>query len=106
MTESEYTARQLKEIKAALDKRVADVKLSVHETLVQRGDAAPFISKAKAYKIYGRDIIDNWIKWGLLPEVKDGDRNYMIRLEVARLIALSERMNRCEFYQHERESEI
>ena len=88
MTQSEYTAQQLKEIKAALDKRVADVKLSVHETLVQR------------------DIIDNWIKWGLLPEVKDGDRNYMIRLEVARLIALSERMNRCEFYQHERESEI
>lgn len=106
MTQAEYTAQQLREIKAALDKRIADVRLTVHETLVQRGDASPFISKEKACRVYGRGTVSNWIKWGLLPEIKDGDRNCTIRLEVARLIALSERMSRCEFYQHERESEI
>jgi|GEM_PF-1932855 hypothetical protein bfra3_11606 len=106
MTQAEYTAQQLKEIRSALEKRIADVKLTVHETLVQRGDTSPFISKEKAYRVYGRKTVSNWIKWGLLLEVKDGDNNSKTRLEVARLIALSERMSRCEFYQHERESEI
>lgn len=106
MTQAEYTAKQLQEIKAALDKRIADVKLTVHETLVQRGDAAPFISKNKAYRVYGRETIDNWIEWGLLPQIKDGDGTCKIRLSVSCLIVLSERMSRCEFYQHERETEI
>ncbi len=106
MNQVEYTAQQLKEIKAAIENKIADVKLTVHETLVQIGDTSPFISKEKACRVYGRVTVNNWIKWGLLPEIKDGDKNCKIRLEVARLIALSERMSRCEFYQHERESEI
>lgn len=106
MSFGDYIREELSEIKASLDKRVADIELTVHQTLVQRGDTSPFISKAKAYKIYGRSIVDNWIKWGLLPEIKDGDGNCNIRIEVARLIALSKRMSRAEFYKHERESEL
>lgn len=100
-----YIETEIAEIKTALSKRKADIKLSVHETLVQRGETAPFMTKAKAYRIYGRKQVENWISWGLLEEIKDGDRNSGVRLEVSSLIALSERCSRNEFYSFNREPE-
>ena len=85
-----------------LEQKITDARIVANETLVASGQAAPFITKSKAYKLYGRSNVDNWIKWGLLPEVKDGDVNTQVRLEVSRLIALSGRLNRCEFYENER----
>lgn len=60
------------------------------------------MSKSKAYRLYGRKIVDAWIRWGLLPEVKDGDENSKIRLDTARLNVLARSMHRCEFYENER----
>lgn len=93
---------ELQYMNQRLDKRISDIRVAVHEILVQQGRAVPFISKNKAYEVYGRKTVDNWIKWGLLPEVKDGEDNCRIRLEVSRLIMLAGTSNRSEYFEHER----
>jgi hypothetical protein len=90
----------IRDLRRSLDNRAIDLEAAVHFILVQTGNASPMINKSRAYKKYGRSNVDNWVKWGLLDEVKDGDGNHEIRFEVARLMQLARTSNRCEFYEH------
>lgn len=96
---------EMERIARVIDRKITDARIVANETLVACGQAAPFITKSKAFKLYGRANVENWIKWKLLPEVKDGDVNTQVRLEVSRLIALSGKMHRCEFYTNERNND-
>lgn len=54
----------------------------------------PYISKAQAYKIYGRKNVDFWIKKSLIKEIKDGDNTATIRLDRIKLEIVAATSNR------------
>lgn len=59
---------------------IAGQKYAVKATLVELGLLKPFLTKAQAYKSYGRGTVDRWIGEGLVKIIKDGDSSSSIRI--------------------------
>ena len=57
-----------------------------------------YVSKNQAYGIYGRRLVDRWIKEKLIKEIKDGDKSHKIRLDVVELEKVAAFSNRTSFY--------
>jgi len=65
---------------------------SVSETKLK-----PYISKKQASNLYGRAIVDRWIKEGLVKEIKDGDNSSTIRIDRIQLEIIAKSSNRSSF---------
>lgn len=87
-------------IKQMLDNRTNDIKASVHATLVMEGNAAPFINQSKAFRIYGRENIENWVEWGLIERIKDREGSGQVRYDLSKLILIAGMPNRCEYFKN------
>lgn len=89
--------RRLREI---IENRVNDIKVSVHETLVMQGNTAPFINQSKAYRMFGRNNITNWEKWGLIQGIKDGETNGQVRYDLSKLLLIAGTPNRNAYFKN------
>ncbi|MGF7079726.1 hypothetical protein [Mucilaginibacter sp. UYCu711] len=69
---SPYQLKQLWALAAALGAQIA---------LVRTGQLKPYLSKAEAYRLYGRKNIEAWIREGMLTPRKDGDHSASWRLD-------------------------
>ena len=57
----------------------------------------PYISKKQAYKLYGRVIVDRWIKEGLVKEIKDCENTATIRIDRIQIEIIAISCNRSSF---------
>ena len=87
-------------IRQTIENRINDIRVSVHETLVMQGNAAPFINQSKAYRTFGRKNIMNWEAWGLIEGIKDQEGNGQVRYDLAKLILIAGTPNRSEYFQN------
>lgn len=85
-------------VRQMLENRVNDINASVHATLVMQGNAAPFINQSKAFRIYGRENIENWVEWGLIERIKDREGTGQVRYDLSKLILIAGTPNRCEYF--------
>ena len=74
--------------------------LGIQEYQSQFGNMPKYLSKNQAYQKYGRKIVDRWIKEGLIKELKDGDKQYKIRLDRLELEKVAAFSNRPSFFRH------
>lgn len=47
-------------------------ELGAKRALIEVGEIKPFISKSKAYSLYGRGVVQRWVEEGLIRPSKDG----------------------------------
>jgi len=80
------------------DLLLAAAKTARAATLIDVGKLSPFLSQKKAYEIYGEMNVRNWVKWGKVDKVKDGDKYCKVRLSRLELEAAAEASNRCEYF--------
>lgn len=66
------------------------------------GVIKPFISKAEAYRKYGRSVVDRWISEGLISLIKDGPDSSKIRIERSQIEQVAISSNRISYYNHHR----
>lgn len=75
-----------------IDRRIGH---AVERALVDAGVRSSMISKAEAYRRFGRTAVDDWIARARVREVRDGTGK-RIRLSLAQLAACAEQSNiRC-----------
>lgn len=91
---------EIARIRQAIDNRVNDIRVSVHETLVMQGNASPFINQSKAYRMFGRVNVTNWENWGLIERIKDGEGNGQVRYDLSKLMMIAGTPNRCEYFKN------
>lgn len=72
-------------------------EMGAMKALSQSGALKPYLSKAEAYKIYGRRNIDRWIKENLIEEITDGIST-KIRLERIQLESIAKSSNRASWF--------
>ena len=63
-------------------------------TLSKYGLIKPYMSKFQAQKIYGRCIVDRWIKEGLITPRKDGQSKDKWRIDRNEIEAVAKACNR------------
>jgi hypothetical protein len=73
-------------------------RFSSVQSLISAGLIKRFISKAEAYRQYGRANVDFWIKSDLVKMVKDGDNSSTLRLDRIQLEAVALTSNRAEWF--------
>lgn len=93
---------EVRRIHQVIDNHTHDIKVAVHETLVQKGEVPAYISLKKAQDVYGRVSIDNWVKWGLIEPVRDGEGTSKYRIEVGKLIMIAGNGNRNEYFKNKK----
>jgi len=54
----------------------------------------PYLCKKEAGRIYGVEDLKNWIKKGLVKEIKDGENNSKVRLDRIQLEIVAATSNR------------
>lgn len=69
-------------------------ELGAQRALIMAGELAPYMSKAEAYRQYGRSQVDRWLKEELLTPVKDGTKTSRVRLDRMQLEVLAKSSNR------------
>ncbi|WP_214228597.1 hypothetical protein [Pedobacter sp. B4-66] len=74
--------------------------LGATKALTDAGVLKPYLSKAEAYRIYSRRLIDRWLKENLLIPEKDGDGGAKIRLSRVRLEVLARTSNRVSWFKN------
>jgi len=74
------------------------VKVAITGALIEVGVLPPFISQKKAYELYGEMNVRNWIKWGKVEKIKDGDKNCKVRLSRLELEAAAQAFSCCEWF--------
>ena len=65
---------------------------SISETILK-----PYISKREAHRLYGRAIVDRWIKEGLIKEIKDGENSSTVRIDRIQIEIIAKSSNRSSF---------
>jgi hypothetical protein len=68
-------------------------ELGATRALAQAGVIKPLVTKAEAYRIYGRANVESWVRAGLIPIHKDGDFNTKVRLERIQLEVIAKSNN-------------
>jgi hypothetical protein len=59
----------------------AGAELGALQALISAGKLKPYITKATAYKLYGRKHIERWLDEGLLTPRKDGNHSAGWRID-------------------------
>jgi hypothetical protein len=59
----------------------AGAELGALIALIKTGQLKPYITKAEAYRLYGRKNIDRWLDEGLLTPRKDGSHSAAWRID-------------------------
>lgn len=72
------------------------------QALEDMGKKKPFMSKAEAYRKYGRTVVDRWINEGLISLIKDGPDSSKIRIERKQIEQVAISSNRISYYNHHR----
>jgi len=57
----------------------------------------PYMSKREAHRLYGRAIVDRWIKEGLIKEIKDGENSSTVRIDRIQIDIVAKSSNRSSF---------
>lgn len=73
--------------------------------LQDKGQIEPYISLSKAYRMYGRRIVERWINESLIDVIKDGDINTKCRISREQIELVAEESNRTIFYTHKYEKQ-
>ena len=73
-------------------------ELGAKNALMQAGLTKPTISQTKAYELYGRKIVERWVREGLIEPKKDGDKNATVRYDHLLLDLLSKSSNHVSFF--------
>ena len=73
--------------------------IAAKKAMASAGILSPYVSKAQAYKMYSRRLVDRWIKEGLIKEIKDGEYNMKIRISRIELETAAATSNRVSWYQ-------
>lgn len=76
------------------------VKAGVNLALTELGMKKAYFSKAEAYRVYGRKLVDRWLREKLIKRVKDGTNTSNIRLSRIELEAVAMTSNRMSWYSH------
>ena len=69
-------------------------ELGGKKALISIGKLSPTISKAEAYRLYGRAQVDRWIDERLIIPQKDGENTSRVRLDRMRLETIAKSSNR------------
>lgn len=72
--------------------------IGAQKVLIETMQLKPYVSKSEAYKLYGRRLVDRWLKEGLIKQIKDGDSNHSIRIDRLQLESVASASNRISFY--------
>jgi len=56
-------------------------ELGAMQALISTGKLKPYITKAQAFRLYGRKNIERWLNEGLLTPRKDGDHSAGWRID-------------------------
>jgi hypothetical protein len=59
----------------------AGAELGAIQVLIKTGKLKAYITKAEAYRLYGRKHIDRWLSEGLLTPRKDGTHSASFRID-------------------------
>jgi hypothetical protein len=68
-------------------------ELGATRALTLAGVLKPCITKAEAFRMYGRANVESWIKAGLITSNKDGDFNSKVRLDRVKLEVIAKSNN-------------
>ena len=66
--------------------------------LIGIGKLSPTISKAEAYRLYGRSQVNRWIDEHLIIPQKDGENTCRVRLDRMRLETIAKSSNRLSYF--------
>lgn len=69
-------------------------EMGANAALSQAGLIKPYLSKQEAYKIYGRGLVDRWIKEKLVTPRKDGGASAKWRIDRIEIEAVAKASNR------------
>lgn len=56
-------------------------ELGALAVVVKMGKLKPYITQNAAYRTYGRNVVERWVKEGLIKLIKDGPKNASIRID-------------------------
>ncbi len=74
------------------------VNIGYQKALVENGQLKAYLSKADAYRKYGRRQVDRWIREKLVTKVKDGTNSSSIRLDRTELETVAMTSNRMSWF--------
>lgn len=79
---------------------IVEKLLGAGETLgyIKLGIKRPTMKKSEAYRVYGRQTVDRWIKEKLIKPIKDRENNGMVRLSIPELIKADLTSNRNSYF--------
>ena len=69
-------------------------EMGAKRAYIHLGIIKPYMSKAEAFKMYGRANVDRWIKENLIVPIKDGNYSAKLRLDRIKLEMVSKTANR------------
>lgn len=69
------------------------VNVGRRQVLIDAGLERPFVSKAEAYRRFGKKNVDNWEALRLIRPVKDSEKARTLRFDVERLNELALSVN-------------
>lgn len=69
-------------------------ELGAVQALVSAGIVPEFISQRESYRLYGKGVVDRWVKEGLIRRHKDGNNTSKIRYSKIELETLAKSNNR------------
>jgi hypothetical protein len=69
-------------------------ELAAMAVLVQQGVLKRYLTQNQAHTIYGRGVVERWVKEALVTLIKDGTKNAPIRIDRMQLEAVSKVSNR------------
>jgi len=72
--------------------------IGAKKVLIETMQLKPYLSKSEAYKLYGRRLVDRWLREGIVKQIKDGDSNHSIRIDRLQLESVASASNRVSFY--------
>jgi len=67
----------------------AAAELGAITALVHAGKIKPYLKKAEAFRLYGRNQVEHWIAEGLITPRKDGDHSACWRIDRLEVEALA-----------------
>jgi hypothetical protein len=91
---------QFHEVLAIMGRCVAEEthNCTTIEVLEKLSLIKPYLKKSEAYRLYGRQTVDRWIKEKLITPIKDRENNGMIRLNRTELEKASLTSNRMSYF--------
>jgi hypothetical protein len=72
-------------------------KMGATAALAEAGITKPFLKLCEAHRLYGRSVVDRWIKEGLVKPLKDGNRNAGVRIDRIKIEAVARTYNRATY---------